>query len=111
VILWQLQAPGVITDWPALAGDSIVWPIGLGRTPILLTLRLGAVGQVPGPGGSAIRTPYPAEATPPVGGTENARALSRATGASIADSKNQPDVNVHGRLISYFWNKLFYFSL
>ena len=43
-IVWSFQAPGGIIAWPAVAGDSIVWPIGLGRVPQVLALRLGAKG-------------------------------------------------------------------
>lgn len=42
--VWSMQAPGGIIAWPAVAGETIVWPVGLGRTPVLLALRLGADG-------------------------------------------------------------------
>jgi outer membrane protein assembly factor BamB len=41
-VVWHYQAPGGIVAWPAVAGDMIVWPVGLGRKPVLLALRLGA---------------------------------------------------------------------
>jgi outer membrane protein assembly factor BamB len=41
-VVWTLQAPGGIAAWPAVAGDTIVWPVGLGREPGVLALRLGA---------------------------------------------------------------------
>ena len=44
-IIWSYQAPGGIIAWPAVAADSIVWPVGLGRKPQLLALRLGAKGE------------------------------------------------------------------
>jgi glucose dehydrogenase len=47
-IVWRFQAPGGINAWPAVAGDTIVWPVGLGRKPVLIGLRLGA-------GGTALR--------------------------------------------------------
>jgi len=40
--VWSFQAPGGINAWPAVAGDTIVWPVGLGRRPVLLALRLGS---------------------------------------------------------------------
>jgi outer membrane protein assembly factor BamB len=41
-VVWSFQAPGGINAWPAVAGDTIVWPVGLGRRPVLLALRLGS---------------------------------------------------------------------
>jgi outer membrane protein assembly factor BamB len=41
-VVWSYQAPGGIVAWPAVSGDMIVWPIGLGRQPVLLAFRLGA---------------------------------------------------------------------
>jgi outer membrane protein assembly factor BamB len=41
--VWRYQAPGGIIAWPAVAGDTIIWPIGIGREPVVLALRLGAV--------------------------------------------------------------------
>jgi glucose dehydrogenase len=39
-IVWQYQSPGGTNAWPAVAGDTIVWPIGIGDSPMLLALRL-----------------------------------------------------------------------
>jgi outer membrane protein assembly factor BamB len=39
--VWSFQAPAGIVAWPAVAGDTIVWPAGLGREPALFALRLG----------------------------------------------------------------------
>lgn len=39
-VVWEFQVPGGVIAWPAVAGDSIVWPVGLGREPQLLVLRL-----------------------------------------------------------------------
>jgi outer membrane protein assembly factor BamB len=44
-IVWRFQAPGGINAWPAVAGDVLVWPVGLGRKPVLLALKLGASGD------------------------------------------------------------------
>lgn len=43
-IVWHYQAPGGINAWPAVTGDTVVWPVGLGEQPVLLALRLGAHG-------------------------------------------------------------------
>ena len=47
--LWQFQAPGGINAWPAVAGDTIVWPVGIGGGPIVLALRLNAGAATPTP--------------------------------------------------------------
>jgi outer membrane protein assembly factor BamB len=44
-IVWRFQAPGGINAWPAVAGDVMVWPVGLGRKPVLLALKLGSAGK------------------------------------------------------------------
>jgi outer membrane protein assembly factor BamB len=44
--VWRYQAPGGIIAWPAVAGDTIIWPIGIGREPVVLALRLGAGPEV-----------------------------------------------------------------
>jgi glucose dehydrogenase len=40
--LWSYQAPAGINAWPAVAGDYIVWPAGVGRPAALIALRLPA---------------------------------------------------------------------
>ena len=39
--VWRFDAGGGINAWPAVDGDTIVWPIGLGRQPRLIALRVG----------------------------------------------------------------------
>jgi glucose dehydrogenase/plastocyanin len=60
--VWSYQAPAGINAWPAVSGDTIVWPAGVpseGSAPVLLALRLGTGG------GSATPTPSaPATASP-----------------------------------------------
>ncbi len=63
-IVWNYQAPGGIIAWPAVAHDTIVWPIGLGREPVLLALRLGAAGSLSVPAARPLFTPTPAAPTP-----------------------------------------------
>lgn len=58
-IVWSFQAPGGIIAWPAVADDSIVWPIGLGRAPQVLTLRLGAKVGTGQPAARNVTTPTP----------------------------------------------------
>lgn len=38
---WTYQAPGGINAWPAVKGDMIIFPIGLGKTPKLLAFKIG----------------------------------------------------------------------
>jgi outer membrane protein assembly factor BamB len=39
--LYTYQAPAGINGWPAVSGDTIVWPAGRFGTPSLIALRLG----------------------------------------------------------------------
>ncbi len=43
--LWTWEAPGGINAWPAVAGDTIVWPIGMADPPRLVALRPQAGGD------------------------------------------------------------------
>ncbi|MEI7616301.1 MAG: PQQ-binding-like beta-propeller repeat protein, partial [Actinomycetota bacterium] len=42
--LWTYQAPGSINGWPAVCGDMILFPVGLGPSPQLIAFKLGAKG-------------------------------------------------------------------
>jgi hypothetical protein len=48
-----------------VAGDTIVWPVGLGREPQLLALRLGATGEVALPAARRQGTPTPTASPSP----------------------------------------------
>jgi glucose dehydrogenase len=48
-IVWEYKADGGTNAWPAVAGDTIIWPIGLGGQPHVLALRLGANTPTPTP--------------------------------------------------------------
>lgn len=39
--LWEFQAPGGINGWPAVSGNRIVFPVGVGQNPVLLSISLG----------------------------------------------------------------------
>ena len=39
-VVWEQAAPGGVNGQPAVAGDTIVWPIGLGRPSSLVAYRL-----------------------------------------------------------------------
>jgi len=47
-VAWSMRAPAGIIAWPAVSGDTIVWPAGLGPEPMLFALKLGA-GEGPPP--------------------------------------------------------------
>ena len=38
-VAWQFEAPAGVNAWPAVAGDTIVWPCGTGSKPSLIALR------------------------------------------------------------------------
>jgi glucose dehydrogenase len=41
VKIWEYQADGGINGWPAVKGDTIVFPVGMGKNPALIALKLG----------------------------------------------------------------------
>lgn len=55
--VWEYVASGGINSWPAVSGDTIIWPIGLGKTPELLGLKVGGVVQTPVPQTSSAVVP------------------------------------------------------
>ena len=54
-VVWQWQAPGGTNAWPAVSGDTIVWPFGLGDSPSMIALSLSGSGSIPTP--ELLRTP------------------------------------------------------
>ncbi len=40
-MLWTYKAPAGINGWPAVKGDTIIWPAGTGGVPTLIALKLG----------------------------------------------------------------------
>ncbi len=54
-VAWQWQAPGGTNAWPAVTGDMIVWPFGLGDSPAVIALSLR--GSQPTPTPEQQRTP------------------------------------------------------
>jgi|CXWL01.1.fsa_nt_gi outer membrane protein assembly factor BamB/plastocyanin len=46
-ILWSYRAPGGINSWPAVAGDTLLMPVGLGSAPMLMALRPGGNQLIP----------------------------------------------------------------
>jgi outer membrane protein assembly factor BamB len=58
-VVWQWQAPGGTNAWPAVVGDTIIWPFGLGDQPLMIALRVGGTGALPTPepARTPVRTP------------------------------------------------------
>jgi glucose dehydrogenase len=40
--IWEFQAPGGINGWPAVSGDTIIFPVGMGKEPALIAFKTGA---------------------------------------------------------------------
>jgi outer membrane protein assembly factor BamB len=57
-VVWQWQGPGGTNAWPAVVGDSIIWPFGLGDSPAVVTLSLS--------GSQPLVTPTPEQQRTPV---------------------------------------------
>jgi outer membrane protein assembly factor BamB/plastocyanin len=55
--VWSYQAPGGINSLLAVAGDRLLIPVGLGSSPSLIALRLGATGSGPTASSTTSATP------------------------------------------------------
>ncbi len=40
--LWSYKIAGGVNSWPSVAGDTLLWPCGLGSVPALVAFKLGA---------------------------------------------------------------------
>ena len=65
--VWSQQAPAGINAWPAVAGDTILIPAGVGTQPQLIALRLGATGVMPSPAPTPVTSPAPGASSSPSG--------------------------------------------
>jgi glucose dehydrogenase len=45
--VWEYQAPGGINGWPAVKGDTIIFPVGMGKTPELIAFKIGSSNRPP----------------------------------------------------------------
>jgi glucose dehydrogenase/plastocyanin len=63
--VWSWQAPGGINGFLAAAGDRLLVPVGLGARPILVSLKLGATGTIPGATATTTPTPSPSSSCTP----------------------------------------------
>ena len=92
--VWSWQAPGGINGFLAAAGERLLVPVGLGATPMLVSLKLGAAGTIAS--ATATVTPTPSSSCTPSttslcistsnqgnGLSFNANQLSAAAGAHV----------------------------
>jgi outer membrane protein assembly factor BamB len=63
--LWTYQAAGGINGWPAVAGDFIIVPVGMGPQPQLIALQPGRVSPTPTTSNGTPTTP-PSQPSPSV---------------------------------------------
>jgi plastocyanin len=61
--VWSWQASGGINGFLAAAGDRLLVPVGLGATPMLVSLKLGAAGTIAS--ATATVTPTPSSSCTP----------------------------------------------
>jgi alcohol dehydrogenase (cytochrome c) len=61
--VWSWQAPGGINGFMAAAGDRLFVPVGLGASPMLVALKLGATGST-SPTATSSSTPATSSCTP-----------------------------------------------
>ncbi len=45
--VWKYKAPAGINGWPAVAGDTIIWPCGVGGSPTLIAFSPGGKRTTP----------------------------------------------------------------
>ena len=47
--VWEYQAAGGINGWPAVKGDTIIFPVGMGKEPVLLAFKIGGIADMASP--------------------------------------------------------------
>ncbi|MBF6600201.1 MAG: PQQ-binding-like beta-propeller repeat protein [Dehalococcoidia bacterium] len=94
--VYRAQLPAGINGWPAVSGDTIIFPAGVGATPSLVALRVGAGNSLPTPAAKATGTTTPGTpaasrtgtpaangtASPAASGTPSPRASGTASGTT-----------------------------
>jgi len=45
--VWEYQASGGINGWPAVKGDTIIFPVGMSQSPELIAFKVGSAGRQP----------------------------------------------------------------
>ncbi|MBV9327776.1 MAG: PQQ-binding-like beta-propeller repeat protein [Chloroflexi bacterium] len=80
--VWSWQAPGGINAVPAVVGDTVLLPVGIGGTPELVALRVGASGAAAAQPAATPATPAAAApAAAPAPGAQGGLQLSVSTPA------------------------------
>jgi alcohol dehydrogenase (cytochrome c) len=83
--VWSWQAPGGTNGFLAAAGDRLLVPVGLGASPMLVALKLGASGST-SPTPSSTGSPTSSSCTP----TDNTLCISTPNqGTGISFNTNQ----------------------
>ncbi|HWQ19664.1 MAG TPA: PQQ-binding-like beta-propeller repeat protein [Methanotrichaceae archaeon] len=91
--VWKYTAPAGINGWPAVAGDTIVWPAGLGNAT-LVALRLGENLTTP-----QIMITEPKEGA--VLGTNNVTVSVKVSNFNLSSNMSKANVTGEGH-IHYF---------
>lgn len=86
--VWTWNAPAGINAWPAVAGDTILIPAGIGEGPALVALRLGANATPPTP------EPTPEETETPEPTAPEAEPVLAITSPAEGDSVAAGNVTV-----------------
>jgi outer membrane protein assembly factor BamB/plastocyanin len=76
--VYKAQLPAGINGWPAVSGDTIIFPAGVGGTPSLVALRVGAGNPLPTPAPKATGT----STTPGAGGGAGGAATTPSAGGT-----------------------------
>ena len=115
--VWSWKAPAGINGWMSVVGNTLLVPAGVGASPMLIALRIGATGTIatpaptpgagapvsggaatPSAGGAGTRTPTPSSGTTPAAGTTPIAAGSPAASTSGATTQLRisTDANTNG---------------
>ncbi len=102
--VYKAQLPAGINGWPAVSGDTIIFPAAVGGTPSLVALRVGAGNPLPTPAAKATATGT--SGTPGAGGaatTPNASgtASPAATGTASGTTASGASLTVVGQNIAF----------
>jgi outer membrane protein assembly factor BamB len=90
-IIWTYDAPAGFNAWPAVAGDTLIWPGGFGKTPGLFAFRLATPGAAP-----QVKISSPAAGSTVEGSTVSVTAWVQ--NFNLADKLGKPNVAGEGHL-------------
>src|SRR6202022_3234099 len=88
--VWSYQAPGGSNGFITAAGDRLFVPIGLGATPMLLALKLGATGTSATATSTTTSTPTPSSSRTPSATSLCITTPNQGTGLSFNTSPTSP---------------------